>query len=368
MSSVPDVMPDVAATSPRPRAATGPGSLLRAELGRLRRRRLVGALLLLGLVALLVAAAIVFFTHDRDVAGAQAQARSELARQVNDQLMYAKQCRADPAASEAQKNECPPETVDPSMTPAQFYQDPRLRADQGLPAFAIGIGVAGALLTSLVAATAVGADWSSRAIVTLLTWQPRRLRFLATRLGAVAVLAAVAGVLGQALGLGLGALTVATRGTFQATPPPEGGTHYGSGPGFALIGPGHFWRDLVLLQGRGVVLMVLAGVIAASLATITRSTGGFLGVALGWLVIVEVAGQGLLASVAPRLTPWTLAQSVAALLTPGGQNVYVGDQFVNGVQTSGTIQVSNLDGFWHLGLVAVVVTVVAGLLLKRRDL
>ena len=361
---------DDVTTSPRPRAATGPGSLLGAELGRLRHRRLVWALALLGLAVLLTATVIVFFTHDRDLAGARAQAQSDFSRSVSEQQSYREQCLKDPSIPEADRERnCGPSAVDPSMTANSFYQDPRLRADQGLPAMAIGIGVVGALLMGLIGATAMGADWSSRAIITLLTWQPRRLRFLATRLGAIAVVAVALGVAAQALGLALGSAIVATRGTWAGTPRlVESGMYVGPGPGTALIAADNFWRDLVFLQGRGIVLMLLFAVVAASIATITRSTGGFLGAALGWFVVVEVAGQGLLMNFAPSLAPWTLTQSAIALLTPGGTNVYGGNRMANGNLVDRTIHVSNLDGFLHLGLLAVLVTVLAGVLLRRRDL
>lgn len=352
--------------SARPRAATRAGSPLGAELSRLRHRRLVVALVALGLLGLLVALAAVTFTHDRDLAAAQVRAQTEFTQQVRDQATSIAQCRADPTVSAAQKDVVCGQ-ADPTLTAAAFYQDPRLRADQGLPGLAIGVGVAGALLMSLVAATAVGADWSSRAIITLLTWQPRRLRFLATRLGAIAIAAAVVGAVAQALALGLGALAVATRGTFAATPPPSDGVHY-SDPGQALIGATHFWRDLLSLQGRAVLLMVLAALIAAGVAMVTRSTGGFLGVALGWLVVVEVAGQGLLLQHVPGLARWTLTQNVAALLSPGGTTVYLGERVVNGQQVVQSVHLSNLAGLWHLGLLAVVTTAAAGALLRRRDL
>ena len=350
---------DDVATPVRPRAATSAGSLLGAELARLRHRRLVAALLLLGLAGLLAALTAVFFTHDRDVAAARASAQTQYEQQVRDQATFAAQCRADPSVAEADKDSACPQTKDANLTPEAFFRDPRLRADQGLPAIALGIGVAGALLMGLVAATAVGADWSSRAIITLLTWQPRRLRFLATRFAAIGLLAVLVGVVAQTLGLGLGLVTVATRGTFDASRAEDGGPP-------ALGAGSHLWRDLVLLQGRGVLLMVLAAVIAAAIATVTRSTGGFLGFALGWLVVVEVAGQGVLASIAPGLSQWTLTQNVAALLTPGGTTVFSAVP-VDGVATR-TIHLSNWDGGWHLAVLALLVSGLAGLLLRRRDL
>nr|WP_284289349.1 hypothetical protein [Angustibacter aerolatus] len=70
------------------------------------------------------------------------------------------------------------------------------------------VGGGAALLAVLVGGTAMGADLASRAMVTLLAWEPRRLRFLATRYTAVALASLAIGVLLQAITLGLGALTV----------------------------------------------------------------------------------------------------------------------------------------------------------------
>jgi hypothetical protein len=57
-----------------PRVATRRPQPLRAEIGRLRHRRLVLTILALAALALLAALTIVFFTHSADVAGARADA------------------------------------------------------------------------------------------------------------------------------------------------------------------------------------------------------------------------------------------------------------------------------------------------------
>lgn len=359
---------DDVTASPRPRAATGPGAPLRSELSRLLHRRLVVALLALGALALVVATVALFATHGKDVAGARVKAQADFQQYVTDQRMYYDQCVADPTIPDDQlAGACGTGEVDDFTTADSFFVDPRLFADQGLPVLAVGTTVVGAVILALVGATGVGADWSSRTMVSLLTWQPRRLRFLATRLGAVALLALAASLVAQALALGLGALVVATRGTFDPTPELESGSYMGSA-GQALISQSHFWRDLLSLQGRGVLLMVLAALVAAAIATITRGTGGFLGVALVWLVVIEIGAQALLASKAPALSAWTLTQSAAAAVTPGGLRLYLGEvQTATGMQSSSRL-VSNLEGLSHLGLLAVVAVLAAGLLLRRRDL
>jgi len=291
----------------RPRTATGDGSLLAAELGRLRRRRLVVTLLVLALAALFAAMAVVFGTHSTDLAGARAEAAQVARDQAAANEDFRRSCLQDRSVPADQKagacnaGEAPPADA--------FFQDPRFVAERGLPEIAIGVGVVGALVTALIGATAVGADWSSRTIITLVTWEPRRLRLLGTRLLAVALVCLAAGAVAQLLALGLGALTASLRGTWAAVGPDDAG----------LVPHAHFWRDLLSLQLRGVVLMVLAGVLAASVTSMARHTGGLLGLLFAWFAVVENAVRVLGAERGwPR---WLLTENILAFLLPGGRTM-----------------------------------------------
>jgi hypothetical protein len=347
---------------PAPRAATERARPLLSEVTRLRHRRLVLAIVALGLVALLGALLVVFFTHSTDVEGARAEATEQAAQMSRDQAASRQQCLADPNIPDVDKQAgaCGPEPGEPQA----FFRDPRLRADVGLPGIAIGVAVGGALMAALIGATAVGADWSSRALITLLTWEPRRLRLLGRRYAAVAAVVAVLGVVFQAIGLGGGALIVSTRGTWQASPPPSQDDMYYQQP--PLIGAGHLWRDLLSLQLRGVGLMVLVAILAAALTTVTRHTGGMLGIAFAWFAVVENAVRILFGSRGwPR---WLLTENLAAYLTPGGQHMAVGTVVRDGGLMQRTVLVSNLDALLYLGVVTAVAALLAGLLLRRRDL
>lgn len=350
-------------SDPRPRAASGRSQLLRAEIGRLRRRRLVLLLLGLATLALLGAMVAVFLTHGTDVAGARAEAVRQAQQETRTQAQFREECLADPNVADADKQAgaCPPAQAEP-VPPEAFYRDPRLRADVGLPLVALGVAVGGALVGALIGATAVGADWSSRAMLTLITWEPRRLRLLAARLTAVAVVAAVIGVVSQALGLGLGALTVQLRGTWQPSPGGIGGQGY-SPP--SVVGPAHFWRDLASLQLRGVGLVVLAAVLSAAVTMLTRHTAALLGLAFAWVAVVENAVRALL----PGWSRWLLTGNVGAYLNPGGQPLVVGRTVTaQGQVTERTVLVSNLDALLYLGVLAAVFVVASGLMLRRRDL
>jgi hypothetical protein len=356
MSTTSDAVTDPL-SSPRPLAASGPGHLLRAELGRLRRRRLVAVLLVVGAIGLLGSMALVYFTHSQDLAAARAKAQVQAQRDFTDQREFRQQCLADPRIPEADKanGACGPTEPDPTM----YFSDPRLRADSGLPNIAIGIAVAGALLMALVGATAVGADWSSRAIVTLITWEPRRLRLFGTRLLAVGLLAAAVGVVSQAVGLGLGALAVAQRGTWSHQRSSEG---YSSNP---VINATHFWRDLVSLQLRGVLLVVVAAVLAAAVVMLTRHTGALFGLAFAWFVLAENAVRALFATRGwPR---WLLTENIIAFLLPGGQEMSTGGvQFDQ--EPAKTVLVSNLDALAYLGILTAICVMAAAAVLRRRDL
>ena len=349
------------ALSSRPVAATSRGSLLAAELRRLRHRRLVTALMLLGLVALLATMAAVFATHSTDVEGARATARQQARQATQEQRVFAQQCRDDPGIPQTEKDAgaCDFGTV----TEDVFFTDPRFRADQGLPMLAIGVGVGGALLASLLAATATGADWSSRSIITLLSWHPRRVRFFGTRLLAVCLYVAGIGVVAQALALGLGSLTVQLRGTWQATPRPDPN----SGPdGGGLLSSDHLWSDLLTLQLRTLAVMVLVAVMAVALATVFRSTAGVLGVAFGWFAVVEVAVHALLGQ--RQVVRYMLTDNLAAALLPGGTDLYIGQAVTPEGVVTGVVHLSNAMGLGYLAVVALALCCLAAVLLRRRDL
>jgi ABC-2 type transport system permease protein len=346
--------------SSRPVAATSRGSLLASELGRVRHRRLVTALLLLGLVALLATMAAIFATHGTDVEGARATARQLAAQAAGEQRAFEQRCRDDPGIPQSEKDNgaCDYGTV----TEDVFFTDPRFRADQGLPMLAIGVGVGGALLASLLAATATGADWSSRSIVTLLSWHPRRIRFFGTRLLAICLYVAGIGVVAQALALGLGSLIVQLRGTWQRSPRSDPD----AGPDGGVLAGDHLWSSLLSLQLRTVAVMVLVAIMAVALATVFRSTAGVLGVAFGWFAVVEVGVHALLGQ--RQVVRYMVTDNLAAALLPGGTDLYIGQVVTQDGVSAGVVHLSNGMGLAYLAVGAVLLCVLAALLLRRRDL
>ena len=153
---------------------------------------------------------------------------------------------------------------------------------------------------------------------------------------------------------------VAARGTWERT------------AGTSLIPPSHFWRDLVSLEARGVLLMVVVAVLSAALTTVTRHTGGTLGIAFGWFAVVENAVRIIFTDRGwPR---WLVTENVVAFLSPGGQRMMTASPSAGSGSSMGpveggrTVLVSNLDALLYLGVLTAVAIVLAGVLLRRRDL
>ncbi|WP_213454799.1 ABC transporter permease subunit [Rhizomonospora bruguierae] len=261
-------------------------SLYLAELRRLGKRRLtrfVLVLLILGLGAIVVA-----MTASSQKSGPAAKAKAEVAAEADyqEQMGYHRQfvarCEAAKEAGTSQQQGMPTDCAE--ITPPQrewfsveHYLPFELDFRELFPIFiAVFAGIL-ALAAYLVAASFVGAEWSSGGMTNLLLWRPKRLTVLLTKLGAV-----LTGVL--ATGLLLGALwTVAfwLIGRYD-------GTLGGMTPGV--------WRSFALDGARGLGLVLAVTTVGFGLASLGRHTAMALGAAVAVGVISE-AGLRIATSV-----------------------------------------------------------------------
>jgi ABC-2 type transport system permease protein len=135
-----------------------------------------------------------------------------------------------------------------------------------LPQVVMGVAFVIVVLGLVIGASLMGAEYSAGTVGTLLTWEPRRLRVLLARATA-AVIASIAVAVVALTAFSLFYTLAATvRGVGEA--------------------PGVFGDTLEAI-GRVVVAVVVATLLALSLATIARSTAGGLGILLGYMVLVE---------------------------------------------------------------------------------
>jgi hypothetical protein len=323
--------------------------LLRAEVHRFLARRFIRLLVALAVVAGLVGLVLALLFFRSPTPEGLAAARAQVDRVVAEQEQYRQQCLRDP---QLPAGVSPDEYCGPATTAADFsvsaFLDPApfSLAELGTGG-AMATAVACSALAFLVGATFVGAEWSSRSMVSLLFWEPRRGRVLDAKALVVAGASVALGVVGQVAWLVAAQLLQAVAGDDQPL-------------------PDDFWSELSGVAGRGVLLTALVGLLGFGLTNLVRNTGAALGVAFVYLTIAENAARALL----PLSQPWLVTENVAALLQPGGLRIVLDWNPPPGALPNWQPEeylVTNL----HAGLLLSAVTVVvagAGIwLFHRRD-
>lgn len=154
-----------------------------------------------------------------------------------------------------------------------------------------GLGIPLMMLGWLTGASAIGAEWQSRTVTTLLTWEPRRIRMLLGK--------AIAVVLGIVVGIIL--ITIGIMAAFL----PAAGAH-GSMAGLDAI----WWGDLVSAIARVAGIAAGAGLFGMVIATIGRNTAAAFGVGFVYLAVVESLIRGF----RPQWRPWLIGDNAGIVL------------------------------------------------------
>jgi hypothetical protein len=333
----------------QPTVAPVRGSLLRAETHRFRSRRFIQVLLGVFVLGWLAAIAIALPQFGHPDAGDLAAARDAQQSAVESSNEGRQQCLDDPSLpTDVPREQFCGEPVTAADIPLeQFLTDPPFSfvedAENGALVFAAGVAV----LAFLLGATWIGAEWSTRSIVALLFWQPRRYVVMAAKLTVLAVAAALFGVLAQAAWLAMAGILSAVAG--------DGATV-----------PDGFWGDLLATQGRGVLLCVLAALAGFGIANLIRNTGAALGAGFVYFAVLETAIRAL----RPTWQPWLLTNNAVALINPGGLRLFIDDgrPDENGVVQGTEYVIGNLQGGLLLAGVTTVLVGAGVVLFARRDL
>ena len=204
-----------------------------------------------------------------------------------------------------------------------------------------------AFISFLIGAGFVAAEFSSGSIGNWLTFEPRRMRVYASKL--------------LAAGVGLIPATVALIGLLF------GGVwlitaNYGSAAGTTA----KMWSDLGLMAGRSLTLAVVAAVVGAAMATLLRHTAAVIGIAMGYLVLIEAIFSHSL----QNMQLWFLRINMEGWLQHGTKYFLTtcktdsqGNYRCDGVE--------KLLGFGHssayLGLLVVLVIGLSAAAFQRRD-
>ncbi len=338
-------------SAPTPTAPGPPGSLLRAEVHRMRSRRVVQVLVLVGAIGFALSLVLASTQFATPSASSLAEAQAELDRVLAENSAFYEQCLTSSDIPHGQTPEqfCgAPPTAESFGGLEQFIDKrPFVLGEDGLTG-ATAVAAATAVIAFVLGATWIGAEWSTRSIVALLFWEPRRVKVMLTKLAVLAATTVLLAVLAQAVWALAAQVLAATRG--DTTAPPG------------------FWGDLTASAGRGVLLVVLVALLGFAFANLVRNTAAALGVGFVYVLIVENAVR----AARPAWQEWLLSTNAAALVQDGGASFFVYGQVTdaNGLVqfTDREVVVSNLHGGLVLAAVAALVVGLGVLLFSRRDL
>lgn len=326
-------------------------TLVRVEIRRILARRMAAAVAAAGVLALLLVLVGVW----RSVQPLTADQIAEGERAYQQELEWweenGEQMIADCLEAERSEEELTGQDMDfgcEQQTPPQrewFIPEPAPMHETVVPQVA-AFAVLLAFLTFLVGVTSTAAEISTGALGTWLTFVPRRMLVLATKLTAAAAVTVplTAALVGITVA-GLWAINQAYGLTGGMTPT--------------------LWGDLLWLSVRIVVLGGVAGLLGAALGVLLRHTAAALGVVVGYVLVVESMVAGLL----PGLQPYLLRTNAAAWVSDGA-TYWVNTCTVTDMGTtceSVEKTVSLLHGATVLGLVGVALVVVTAAVFRRRD-
>lgn len=235
--------------------------LLRAEARRMLSRRFFRFLAVLGVVAILIVAVIFFIRGSKDPNSGLAEARREVAACERSQAQFAKNPRiaANPGFEQFS---CPTvQDVRPSY-------DRRFRYAEQMPNATRGVAIPLFILSFIVGASFVGAEWGTGSMATFLTWEPRRGRVLAAKVTVSVILLAFSAAMVLALLAAVFWPVGALRGT----------THGATAA---------WWRGLSGIWLRAAGLGGFGAALGVGLAMLTRNTAGAVGVGLAYNAVLD---------------------------------------------------------------------------------
>jgi hypothetical protein len=323
----------------------GGGSLFLAECARILARRFVGWLVLLALVGVAIGAAVVWYLHSPVTPDGLVEAQHRMDTRMQQIDRARSDCLASPPPTfpggPSVEEICGPPASEQHFTIDQFLDPPPFVLADDAATGAVGVGIGAAAAAYLISATFLGAEWSSRNLVALLFWEPRRNRVMLTKLAVAALASAVLAVLMEALWIPLAMAVAHSKGNPVIT--------------------GLFWHDLLTTQARCVWMAVLGGVIGFAAANLVRGTAGALGLAFVYFAVVEAAVR----SFWKPGVPYLLSTYAIGLLQQGGTRITPEDARLTGASD---VVISNATAGTVLSVVALLFAYWGIRRFRRRDI
>ena len=301
--------------------------LLSSEMLRFRSRRMVKVLTLLAIIGIVLGAVLATLASkqpsDEQLAVAQQQRDRQVVRCVAPRLHGV----GDRHADQSTQAYC-----EEHVREAFVFTD-QLRVSE-LAHYVEAAGLIVIVIGLVIGASMVGASWQTGTITTILTWEPRRIRWLASRLIATAVGVFVVTLFLVALLAALLALGASIRGSTATD------------PGWA--------GDLLATMLRISAVVAAVGIIGSAVATIGRNTAAALGAVFVYLAVLESLVRGF----RPLLSRFMLGDSTAILISGRSLEVSAG-------QTS--IVLTVVHAATVVAVYVVVLIALALVMLRARD-
>lgn len=304
-------------------------ALLSGEVRRLLARRLVRVLVVLTVLAVALAGVLTFLnTADTDPATLEARRRA-VAEEFDRCIGQGQPLRPGP---EREFSRDGPPVGRPCFVDSGGTNDERLPLVD-LSDIAKGTTAPLVIVAWLLGASAIGADWQSRTLTTLLTWEPRRFRVLLVKAGAAMLVAAAFFLFVQAVLFAALLPSVLAHGTTAGA-------------------DGQWFATLAGVLGRGGVMVAVAAGIGFAIASVGRNTAAAMGIGFAYVVVIEnVVGQFL-----EDWRRWLLLGNIIVFVSGEGGG---GDEGVPGR--------SVLGAGLFLTAVSVGLLLIAAAIFRRRD-
>lgn len=267
-------------------------AVLGGELRRVMARRLVRVIFALVAIAIVLAGLVTFFkTHHESQGTYRAQVTAAAASTASE--VGGPSTVVCPAGTGAKPVMARPGGDDrPSCLPVTVrVHDPRFHLTS-LKGVLEGVTAPMAILACLIGASVIGAEWPSRTITTILTWEPRRLRVLTAKLLAAIVVTVVLTL----AGLIVLSLALLPSALFHGT---TGGADNG------------WWWSTAGVALRVLAMIAISATIGFSLASIGRNTAAALAVLFAYIVVIERMVAGL----APGWQRWLIFVNAAIFVS-----------------------------------------------------
>ncbi|HEX5542890.1 MAG TPA: ABC transporter permease subunit [Micromonospora sp.] len=263
-------------------------SLFTTELRRLAKRRFIRYMALAGLLVLLAVAVGTALSNQKvgpeQIAAAEAAAEQNYQESLKWHEEHVRECERVKTSGTAQEKEDFPADCAEFMPPsrddfrAEWFMPPTFDFRNKFGEFIFAFAAILALIAFVVGASFVGAEWTTGGMMNLLLWRPQRLKVLLTKAGALLT--------------GLAGFTV-----LAAVPWTAGYWGIATYRGITEGMTSGVWQSFALAGLRGVVLVLMAGLIGFAVASLGRHTAMALGAALGVMVVGQF-GLGMVLAMA----------------------------------------------------------------------